>query len=191
MITLMKLTHTTIDAVKRVLLAQLRGVGHEGDDDSAESYDDAEVYFPMGLIGRPSTADTDHPEGLQALVFDDGADQVGVLAFVNKLLAVLSPAVEEGEMRLYGLKNQNANVRLRASGEVDINSDAGHNVVFNGGGTSLAKDGDVVNKNVVLGAWISAVEAQLSAAGHPVPTPFAGTAIGTVTGTATDLKAKP
>lgn len=145
-----KLTNTSVGQAKRVLLAQLRGAGQEGDDDSAESEDAVEHLFPLGFVSRPSLSTS--AAGLQAFCVQI-YDEVLALFTRNKELAQWSPPLEEGESRLYGAKSQAANVRARADGSVEINSDTGasKDVRLNGGTKRVARETDAVRVGTLAG----------------------------------------
>lgn len=146
MLEFLKVTRTTLGAAKRVMLAQLRGVGDEGDDESAEPVDAAEIFGMIGLMVRPFL--TAHTE---AVAFRVG-DQVVVLNVNDKSLSVFND-VAEGETRLYGAKEPSARLRLRDDGSADLevktNMDlritvsGSGNVIFNGGSTPVAKEGSI------------------------------------------------
>lgn len=127
----LKITRTVLGTAARVLLAQLRGNGDEGDDATAEPIDAAEVVQPLGLFARPAL--TAHTEAVALRL----GDQVVVLTVQDKSLSVLS--VPEGATWLYGAQNPAACVRLNADGTVDILS-AG-DVRVKSGSTPVAKEG--------------------------------------------------
>jgi len=128
----MKVTATRLGTRVRVVLAQLRGVGAEGDDDGAEPFDDAEVIHPLGFLSRPALS-----ASLQAAVVRVGND-ARVLAFVDKALARLEGtvnALEAGVARVFAPGNLNARVDWLPNGDV----------VINGGTLRLARVTDGVN----------------------------------------------
>lgn len=138
MLRFLKVTRTRVADRARTLLLQVRGYGSEGADDaeSTERQDDVELVQPLGLMARAVIA-----SGLEVLAAELGDQTVG-LALVNKALSVLS--LEEGETRLYGAKEPDARVRLRATGAVDIESKAATDVAINGGTKSVARVDDTV-----------------------------------------------
>jgi hypothetical protein len=143
-----KITLTSLATGARALLGQLRGLGSEASDASAEPYDDAELLQPLGLVARPTRT-----SNLQALLIELGEELVGLL-LRDKGLAAWTD-VEEGETRLYSNADATCRVRLRADGSIDIEAKAGANlriatagggnVVINGGTSGVARNGDAVN----------------------------------------------
>jgi phage gp45-like len=132
-----KVLRTRLGASARTLLVQLRGLGSTGDDDQAEALDDVEVMQPFGLFSRPPLATS-----LEALIAEIG-EEVIALVLGNKGASALD--VEEGETRLYGAKESDARVRLRASGAVNVESKAATDITLNGGTKSVARVDDTVN----------------------------------------------
>lgn len=143
----LKVTRTRLGERARTLLAQIRGFGSEGADDSAEAQDDIEVVQPFGLLARPVIA-----AGLELLGVEIGDSTLG-LALLNKALSVLD--VEEGETRLYGAKESSCRVRMRADGSIDVEAKSGAairittaggaNIVLNGGTLDVARKTDPVS----------------------------------------------
>lgn len=134
----MKLLATSLGSSARVVLAQLRGVGTEGDDDNAEPFDSSEVVQPMGLVSRPVATSS-----LEALVLRDG-DEAIVIAIVDKGMTALSD-LDEGETRLYGAQRPTATLRIRASGAIEITAHSGQDIVLNGGTLRVARESDAVS----------------------------------------------
>jgi hypothetical protein len=137
----LKITRTRLGDRARTLLAQVRGYGSEGADDTAEAQDDVEVVQPLGLFARAVIAD-----GLELLAAEIGDSTLG-LAVINKALAALD--VEEGETRVYSAGGSTCRVRLRADGSIDIEAASNKNiritsagsgdVVLNGGSLKVAR----------------------------------------------------
>lgn len=119
-----KITGTSLGDQKRVLLAQLRILGEESDDDSAEPADDCEAISPLGLVARPAISSE-----TEAVIARDGSDVVA-LAIVDKSLARLDsdPSLEEGETRLYGAQEPAAIVRIKANGDIVILPKSGQKI---------------------------------------------------------------
>ncbi len=137
-----KITRTSLGTNVRVLLAQLRGLGAEGDDDNAEPHDDVEVIYPLGLIARPYL--TDHTEGVG---FQDG-DEVTLLSIIDKGLAKLgvTPELEEGETRLFGAKEPGAMIRIKANGSIAANAKDGQTITLTANEATVVvkANGDIV-----------------------------------------------
>ena len=119
-----KITGTSLGDQKRVLLAQLRILGEESDDDSAEPADDCEAISPLGLVARPAISSE-----TEAVIARDGSDVVA-LAIVDKSLARLDsdPSLEVGETRLYGAQEPAAIVRIKANGDIVILPKSGQKI---------------------------------------------------------------
>jgi hypothetical protein len=120
MLEFMRVVATRLGTRARVLLAQLRGAGNEGDDDDAEPFDDAEVVHPAGYLARPPNPATTVP-----LVHRDG-DEAVVIALVDKGLGVVND-LAIGEVRITGVSAANvvAALRILASGQFTITSKTG------------------------------------------------------------------
>jgi hypothetical protein len=78
MLEFFKVTQTALGTAARVVLAQLRGVGQEGADNTAEPVDQAEVLHHVGFAARPKLS-----EKTEAVVVRVG-DEVLVLAILDK-----------------------------------------------------------------------------------------------------------
>ena len=146
-----KLLSTAVSSARRVLTAQLRGFGAEGDDDNAEPIEGAaagggvEVLQPLGLMSRPIAGA--HTE---AVVIDvrDGDEQIAIV-MIDKSGAAQN--VEEGESRLYSPAEGTCVIRLRASGKIEITAKSGQDVVVNGGTLKIARDSDPVRVGTLAG----------------------------------------
>lgn len=110
MFTLWKVTRAAFDATSKLLQAQLRGAGDEGDDEGAEPVDDAVVLSQMGVAIRPLIART-----LRALGYQDGND-VWVLKLWDK--AGTPTDLAAGETRLYAVGAITNVVQLLTGGVV-------------------------------------------------------------------------
>lgn len=161
-----------IGAATRAVLAELRGVGSSADTstDTSESPQSVEVVQPHGFAARPAITAT-----LEALVFRDG-DEVTVVHLVDKGSAPLSPALAEGETRLWNAGG--ATVRLLDDGSV----------VLNGGSLDVARKTDPVAVSAAMTTWMGAVGTALNGLGAPV-TSLVGTTIGTINGGSSTVKA--
>lgn len=133
-----KVTATSLGTTARVLLAQLRGGGNNGDDNNAESYDGAEVLQPLGFFARPYIT-----EQTEALVWEIGDENV-VLGIVDKSGGGAPTAyvpftdVGQGGARMYGPKEPRTNINITPSGEMVVNVVSGQPCTFNlSGGTVL------------------------------------------------------
>lgn len=134
MLDFVKTTAVRLGTRVRVVLAQLRAAGDEGDDDAAEAFDDAEVIHPLGFLSRPAVDGAGRlARTLQAAVVRDG-DEAHVLAFIDKALGVLSD-LQAGMARIFAPGNLNARVDWLPNGDV----------VINGGTLRLARVTDGVN----------------------------------------------
>lgn len=173
----LKVTLLTPSTERRVVTAQLRGMGEDGDDNGAEPFEDAEVLNPVGFITRPALTDTTEALGLRR------GDEMVVAAIVDKGQNAVN--IETGETRMQGCGtlNQSAEIRIRASGAITVTSTdsgeititsagaititsatgtnlnlaAGTNVVMNSGTRHVARESDAVNATVAMASWISAV----------------------------------
>lgn len=107
MFTIFKVTRVALDAASKLLHAQLRGVGDQGSDATAEPVDDATVLTQLGVAVRPVIATT-----LRALGYQDG-DEVTALKLWDK---ARSPTdLDEGETRLFSAGTIATMVRLLAA----------------------------------------------------------------------------
>lgn len=200
----LKVTLLTPSTTRRVVTAQLRGMGEDGDDADAEPFDEAEVMNPVGFITRPALTPTTEALGLRR------GDEMVALVIIDKGQSAVN--VETGETRVQGCgaSNQSAVIRVRASGAIEITSTgsgaitvtsagavninsatgtninvtAGTNVVLNGGSTHVARVGDRVDATALMASWISAVSL---ATGVAAPASFANVAGYPAAGSATVL----
>ncbi len=187
----LKITRTRLGDRARTLLAQVRGYGSEGADDTAEAQDDVEVVQPLGLFARAVIAD-----GLELLAAEVGDSTLG-LAVINKALSALD--VEEGETRLYGAKESACRVRMRADGSIDVAAKSGANVritvagggavVLNGGTLDVARKTDTVTPTSGMVTWMAQVAAAINAIAPGSVAPPAPTSFATITGGNSTVKA--
>lgn len=200
----LKVTLLTPSTERRVVTAQLRGMGEDGDDNGAEPFEDAEVLNPVGFITRPALTDTTEALGLRR------GDEMVAVVIVDKGQNAVS--VETGETRVQGcgMSNQAAVIRVRANGAIEITSTgsgaititsagavnvtsatgtnlnltAGTNVVMNAGTRHVARESDRVDATLAMASWISAVSL---ATGVAVPASFGAVAGYPAAGSATVL----
>ena len=160
-----KVTLTANGGTGHTITAQLRLTGNEGDDDTAEPFDGAEVVQPLGVIARPALTPTTEAAYIRV------GDEIIVLAILDKGAA--PGDVEEGETRLYGAKTPVARVRLRADGTVEIDSDRFHekDIVLNGGTHAVARATDPVSATSDFMTWLAAVAGTTS---QPLPPSLTG-----------------
>lgn len=110
-----KVTAAATSSSSRAVTVQAVGVGAEGDDNGAQSFDDVEVTQPCGLMARPAVTST-----TEAVAVRRG-DELVALVIVDK--GAPAQDVEAGETRLYGVNgssNNTAVFRIRADGNVEI-----------------------------------------------------------------------
>lgn len=107
MIERFKVTGLALNAAKKLLLAQLRGAGDEGDDDGAEPVDDAVVYSQIGVAVRPVVG-----AALRALGLQDG-DDVLVLKLWDRTRTPTD--LDSGETRVYAAGAVGVVLRLLTS----------------------------------------------------------------------------
>lgn len=187
----LKVTRTRLGERARTLLAQIRGFGSEGADDSAEAQDDIEVVQPFGLLARPVIA-----AGLELLGVEIGDSTLG-LALLNKALSALD--VEEGETRLYGAKESSCRVRMRADGSIDVEAKSGAairittaggaNIVLNGGTLDVARKTDPVSPTTAMVTWMSQVATAINTLAPGSVTPAAPLTFATITSGNSTVKA--
>jgi hypothetical protein len=136
MILFAKLIQTSLGSTNRVVMAQVRGVGQDGDDDGSEPADQCEVFYPFGLVVRPNipSGSSNHVE---AVCLRDG-DELHVIGMVDKSLAALtSTDVDAGELLLFSPKYpSDTKIKIDVNGK--ITASAGN------ASLSLTKDGDIV-----------------------------------------------
>ena len=113
MLSIFAVTRAAIDATSKLLHAQLRGVGDQGDSDSAEPVDDAAVLSQLGVAVRPVIAST-----LRALGYQDG-DEVWVLKLWDK--ARTPTDLDAGETRVFAAGSVATALRLLAD-RIDVNA---------------------------------------------------------------------
>ena len=113
MLSLFEVTRAAFDATSKLLHAQLRGVGDQGDGASAEPVDDAAVLSQLGVAVRPVIANT-----LRALGYQDG-DEVWVLKLWDK--ARTPTDLDAGETRVFAAGAVATALRLLAD-RIDVNA---------------------------------------------------------------------
>ncbi len=161
----------------RVLLAQLRGLGAEGERERAQRDDDVEVASPLGLRVRPAISGS-----LEAVVVETpGGERVAVV-LVDKARAAGAVEAEVGETQLHGLAEQSAVIRIRASGDIELTPKTGRSVILAGGTHGAAREGHAVSVGRLVFVPGSS-GASLLWNGAPVSSAPPGTEI---TGTITD-----
>lgn len=180
----------------RCVTVQVSASGDEGNNDTdTERGDGVEVLQPLGLMAVPTiTATTQAP-------FMRVGDQLVALGIIDKGAA--AQAVEAQETRLYGAgaDNATANVRIRATGAVEVNAKANANVAVNvdgsgdvvldGGSLKVARVTDAVTINATLATWITQVTTAVNGLAPGSVTAVPGATVGTIatSGGATHVKA--
>lgn len=157
-----KITATAVSSSSRVVTVQVVGVGAEGDDDGAQSFDDVESAQPCGLMARPALSRT--TEG----VCVRRGDEMVALVLLDK--GAPAQDVEAGETRLYGVGSDNATavIRLRAVGAVQIVAKTGQRVDMQGATQAFVRGDDYSTAlntavdaikvlNIAVGAFATAV----------------------------------
>ena len=140
MLSLFEVTRAAIDATSKLLHAQLRGVGDQGDSDSAEPVDDAAVLSQLGVAVRPVIAST-----LRALGYQDG-DEVWVLKLWDK--ARTPTDLDAGETRVFAAGSVSTALRLLAD-RIDVNA---ARINLGGAATKkVARVGDAVRVTIPEG----------------------------------------
>lgn len=134
---LVKITQLAINSDAKQLLAQLRGDGDEGDDDTAEPEDDAPYFPQFGVAIRPVLQDT-----LRGLAARFG-DEMWLLKLWDR--AKQPTDLDEGETRLYSVGEKDARVRLLGDGAVEIRSKSQKSIklIVNSAEISIGNDGQV------------------------------------------------
>jgi hypothetical protein len=126
-----KIARTIVGTATRALFADLLGVGTTGDDANAERVPRAQILQPHGLAARPTISDT-----LEAFAVRLGAQVIG-LVMVDHGAAALSPALEEGEVRLHNLAG--AYLRERADGAMELVTASGKAIRLGAAGGTADK----------------------------------------------------
>ena len=140
MLSIFAVTRAAIDATSKLLHAQLRGVGDQGDSDSAEPVDDAAVLSQLGVAVRPVIAST-----LRALGYQDG-DEVWVLKLWDK--ARTPTDLDAGETRVFAAGSVATALRLLAD-RIDVNATR---INLGGAATKkVARVGDAVRVTIPEG----------------------------------------
>jgi hypothetical protein len=178
-----KVVLVNASTTSRAVVANVAGLGAEGDDEGAERYDDCEAPMPAGLMAVPSLTDTTEAVGVRR------GDEMVLLCIIDK--GAPAQAVESGETRLYGVGASNATaiIRIRATGKIEITAKSGQDIVLNGGTLKVARDTDQVDRTSALSTWMTQVTTYINGVAPGTVTPFVGPAIGNVAGGATTVKA--
>lgn len=178
MIERMRVLATSLGTTVRVVMAQLRGVGSEGQDSSAEPYDGAEVVTPLGFVSRPKIPASGNL--VTALVFRDG-DDAFVIHVRDKLLPKISDSdVAAGDAVMFSPGTPGTTIKLLASGAIAITSGS-QDVTFNGGTLAVARHSDQVQVTIQVADVASqGLIANLGTGQVTATTPV--TVTGTITG---------
>jgi len=128
-----RLIKTRLGEAKRVILAQLKGIGTDSDLEDSEPVDDAEIVFPLGLVSRPyPTSET------EALVIRDG-DEIVCLGVLDKGRSVID--LEIGETRLYGANTETSFLSILSDGEVNLEATDNQPLSAHSGTSGMYLDG--------------------------------------------------
>lgn len=167
---------------------QLRGYGTTGDDDAnRERINSAPMVSPPGFASRPVIR-----AGLRALGLIREDDSVTLLGLFDRAISHAT-ALASGEARVFSPQTPavhisvgpvHIEIKLNATGELRLGSDTGANYA----GQSVARNGDAVNAAAALTTWFTSATAKLNAL-PGAPTPTAPITIGTITGSASNVKA--
>jgi hypothetical protein len=131
------------------LLLQLRGLGVEGSNTSAEPVDDAPFWTQFGVAIKPVVA-----RSLRALGWRHGRE-LWVLKVWDQ--SKIPTDLASGETRTYAVGKNTVRIRHNATGSLDIESDGGNinitasaseSVIVNGGSLPVARQGDAVSVSV-------------------------------------------
>lgn len=168
MLSLFEVTRAAIDATSKLLHAQLRGVGDQGDGASAEPVDDAAVLSQLGVAVRPVIAST-----LRALGYQDG-DEVWVLKLWDK--ARTPNDLDAGETRVFAAGAVATALRLLAD-RIDVNAPR---INLGGAATKkVSRVGDAVRVTIPVGTTFTGTVGM-------TPTTFSTTALVVCDGTITE-----
>lgn len=168
MLSLFEVTRAAIDATSKLLHAQLRGVGDQGDGASAEPVDDAAVLSQLGVAVRPVIAGT-----LRALGYQDG-DEVWVLKLWDK--ARTPTDLDAGETRVFAAGAVATALRLLAD-RIDVNATR---INLGGAATKkVSRVGDAVRVTIPVGTTFTGTVGM-------TPTTFSTTAPVVCDGTITE-----
>lgn len=176
MIERFKVTGLALNAAKKLLLAQLRGAGDEGDDDGAEPVDDAVVYSQIGVAVRPVVG-----VALRALGLQDG-DDVLVLKLWDRTRTPTD--LESGETRVYAAGAVSVALRLLTSQAV---LEAATVLLGAGATKGVARSGDPVSVTIPSGTALTGTVGMTPATftlGAPL------TVTGTITAGSSTVRAK-
>lgn len=176
MIEFFKITLASWGTRASTLVAQLRGAGEEGDDDSAEALDGVEVAQPMGLRARPVQR-----ASLEGVVVEIG-DERYVLCLIDKSRQVGAVEPEAGGALVHSLAEPSAVFYARASGDLEVTPKAGRDTVLSGGVLDAARKTDVVTANAAMITWMTQVTAGINGLVPGAVAPAAPSAFATITG---------
>lgn len=178
----------------RCVTVQVAASGDEGDtNEDTERGDAVEVLQPLGLLAVPTVTSTTQAPFMRV------GDQMVALGIIDKGAAAQS--VEAQETRIYGAGSDNAtaNVRLRASGAVEVNAKANANVALNvdgsgdvvldGGSLKVARVTDTVTAGATMATWITAVSAFINGLAPGTVVPPTDFGVIAASGGATHVKA--
>jgi hypothetical protein len=130
MLDFFRVTATSLGTSVRVILATLRGMGSEGDDDNAEPVDNAQWMQPLGLMSRPKIPSSGNK--ITALVFRDG-DEVHIFHVWDKSQATLQASdVDEGDTVLYSHGQPTCTLKLDKNGGITASVKSGQAFTVNG-----------------------------------------------------------
>lgn len=188
-----KVSRLTVSSVRRVTTVQITGAGSTGADATAEVADACEVVQPLGLMAYPTLG-----AGTEAMIARIG-DKPVALALIDKTQAAQN--VEAQETRIYGVGSDNAtaNMRLRATGAVEVNAKTNTNVALNvdgtgdvvldGGSLKVARVTDTVTAGATMTTWIAAVSAFINGLAPGTVVPPTDFGVIAASGGATHVKA--
>lgn len=134
-----KVTRAACDAVAKLVLTQLRGLGDEGDDSTAEPVDNAPFLQQLGVAARPVIAQT-----LRGLGYRNG-DEVWLLKVWDK--AICPTDLDVGETRIFSAGTLSTFIRLLAASVV---LDASSSILL---GASATKGVNRVGDPIVPGTF--------------------------------------
>lgn len=160
----------------RTLVAQLRGRGAQGQNDTAEPFDGVEVAQPMGLRVNPVLR-----ASLEGVVVEIG-DERYVLCLVDKSRQTGAVEPETGGTTLYSLAEPSAVFYARASGDLEVTPKAGRDTILSGGSLDAARKTDAVTANAAMVTWMTQVTAAINTLAPLSVAPPAPAIFATITG---------